>query len=128
LERKIREAILSLRMESRLGKAAILEIYLNKIFLGHGAYGVRAAASRYFDKHLDELTLAESALIAGLAQAPSRWSPVNNPELALRRRNLVLDDMVEAGYLEREQADAAQREPIVLADTRDPFRWRAPFY
>lgn len=128
IERKIREAILSVRMESRLGKPAILEIYLNKIFLGHGAYGVRAAASRYFDKHLDELTLAESALIAGLAQAPSRWSPVNNPELALRRRNLVLDDMVEAGYLEREQADAAQREPIVLADTRDPFRWRAPFY
>ncbi|HVI04014.1 MAG TPA: transglycosylase domain-containing protein, partial [Enhygromyxa sp.] len=128
LERKIREAILSVRMESRLGKAAILEIYLNKIFLGHGAYGVRAAASRYFDKHLDELTLAEAALIAGLAQAPSRWSPVNNPELAMRRRNLVLEDMVEAGYLAREQADAAQREPIVLASTRDPFRWRAPFY
>jgi penicillin-binding protein 1A len=128
IERKIREAILSLRMESRLGKSAILEIYLNKIFLGHGAYGVRAAASRYFDKQLDELTLAESALIAGLAQAPSRWSPVTNPELAMRRRNKVLGDMVEVGHLTAEQAEAASREPIVLASIRDPFRWRAPFY
>jgi penicillin-binding protein 1A len=128
LERKVREAILSVRIESRLGKAPILEIYLNKIFLGHGAYGVRAAASRYFDKHLDELTLAESALIAGLAQAPSRWSPVTNPELALRRRNLVLSDMVEAGYLDAKDANTASEEPIVLAELRDPFRWRAPFY
>lgn len=128
LERKVREAILSLHMESRVGKAAILEIYLNKIYLGHGAYGVRAAASRYFDKRLSELSLAESALVAGLAQAPSRWSPVSNPELALRRRNEVLMDMVEAGYIEHAQAEAAQAEPIVLASTRDPFRWRAPFY
>ncbi|WP_052548392.1 penicillin-binding protein 1A [Enhygromyxa salina] len=128
LERKVREAILSVRMESRVGKAPILEIYLNKIFLGHGAYGVRAAASRYFDKQLDELTLAESALIAGLAQAPSRWSPVSNPDLALRRRNEVLFDMVEAGYLDADQAKQASEEPIVLATLRDPFRWRAPFY
>jgi penicillin-binding protein 1A len=128
LERKFREAILAIRMESRVGKPAILEIYLNKIFLGHGAYGVRAAASRYFDKELDELSLAEVALIAGLAQAPSRWSPVSNPELALRRRNQVLTDMVEAGYLEPAVAEAARTEPIVLAGTRDVFRWRAPFY
>jgi penicillin-binding protein 1A len=128
LERKVREAILSVRMETELGKAAILEIYLNKIFLGYGAYGVGAAASRYFDKRLDELTLAESAMIAGLAQAPTRWSPVANPELALRRRNQVLVDMVEAGYLEPAEAEAASAEPIVLAELRDPFRWRAPFY
>jgi penicillin-binding protein 1A len=128
LERKFREAILAIRMESRVGKAAILEIYLNKIFLGHGAYGVRAAASRYFDKELDELSLAEVALIAGLAQAPSRWSPVSNPDLALRRRNQVLADMVEAGYLEPAKAEAAMTEAIVLAGSRDVFRWRAPFY
>jgi penicillin-binding protein 1A len=128
LERKVREAILAVRMESQLGKAAILEIYLNKIFLGYGAYGVGAAASRYFDKRLDELTLAESAMIAGLAQAPTRWSPVTHPDLALRRRNQVLGDMVEAGYLEPAEAEAASNEPIVLADLRDPFRWRAPFY
>jgi penicillin-binding protein 1A len=128
LERKIREAILSVRMESRLGKELILEIYLNKTFLGHGAYGVGAAASRYFDKRLDELTLAESALIAGLAQAPTRWSPLKNPELALRRRNQVLQDMVEAGYIDAAAAEAASAEPIVLAQLRDRFRWRAPFY
>lgn len=128
LDRKLREAILAIEMEATLGKNAILEIYLNKIFLGHGAYGVRAAASRYFDKELDELTLAESAMIAGLAQAPSRWSPVVNPELALRRRDVVLGDMVEAGYIEPAEAEAAMTETIVLAQLRDPFRWRAPFY
>ena len=128
LDRKVREAILSLRMESSLGKRAILEIYLNKIFLGHGAYGVRAAASAYFDKDLDELSLAEAAMIAGLAQAPSRWSPVSNPDFALRRRDEVLGDMVEAGYLTEAEAAEAKAEPIVLAETRDPFRWRAPFY
>ena len=128
LARKVREAILALRMESRLGKAKILEIYLNKIFLGHGAYGVRAAASRYFDKDLDELSLAECALIAGLAQAPSRWSPVANPELAQRRRDIVLRDMVEAGYIDEAEAEVAAREAIKLAHIRDPFRWRAPFF
>ena len=128
LERKVREAILSLRMESRIGKDIILEIYLNKIFLGHGAYGVGAAASRYFDKRLDELTIAESAMIAGLAQAPSRWSPVANPTLAKRRRDEVLGDMVEAGYLDPERAALAKAEQISLTKLRDPFRWRAPFY
>ncbi len=128
IDRKLREAILAIRMESRLGKATILEIYLNKIFLGHGAYGVRAAASRYFDKSLDELTLAECALIAGLAQAPSRWSPVVDPQAALRRRAQVLGDMAEFGYIDAGQADKAAAEPIVLAELRDPFRFRAPFY
>lgn len=128
IDRKLREAILAIRMESRLGKATILEIYLNKIFLGHGAYGVRAAASRYFDKSLEELTLAECALIAGLAQAPSRWSPVVDPEAALRRRAQVLGDMVEFGYIDAAQAEQAAAEPIVLAELRDPFRFRAPFY
>lgn len=128
IDRKLREAILALRIESQLGKATILEIYLNKIFLGHGAYGVRAAASRYFDKSLDELTLAECALIAGLAQAPSRWSPVVSPDAALRRRTQVLGDMVEFGYIDAAQAERANAEPIVLAQQRDVFRFRAPFY
>src|SRR5690606_12322556 len=83
ISRKLREAILSVRMESRLTKEQILEIYLNKIFLGHGAYGVAAAASRYFGKELSELTLAECALVAGLARAPSRYSPVSSPDRAL---------------------------------------------
>lgn len=129
LTRKLREAILSVRMESRLSKPQILEIYLNKIFLGQGAYGVAAAASRYFDKPLEDLSLAECALIAGLARAPSRYSPVGHPERALRRRGVVLHDMVEAGYIDAAQRDAAQAEPVVLAGDRpDPFRARAPYY
>jgi penicillin-binding protein 1A len=128
LERKLREAILSLRLEARLGKERILEIYLNKIFLGHGAYGVSAAASRYFDKSLDELTLAESALVAGLARAPSRYSPTTNTEAAIARRAVVLTDMVEAGYITQEERDVAAAEPLALAKIRDPFRWRDPFY
>jgi penicillin-binding protein 1A len=128
LSRKLREAILSLRLEAHLGKPRILEIYLNKIFLGHGAYGVSAAASRYFDKKLPELTLAECALIAGLARAPSRYSPTNSPEQAMERRAVVLQDMVEAGYITPEERDEAAAEPLSLTSTRDPFRWRAPFY
>lgn len=128
LDRKLREAILSVRIESRLGKRRILEIYLNKIFLGHGAYGVAAAASRYFGKDLDELSLADAAMIAGLARAPSRYSPVTSPERALARRRVVLQDMVEAGYITGEQRDAAIAEPLRLVAPVDVFRLRAPFY
>lgn len=128
LTRKIREAILSVRVESTLSKEDILEIYLNKIFYGHGAYGVASAASRYFGKELDELTLAECALIAGLARAPSRYSPVSNPERAKKRRAVVLQDMVEAGYIDAAQRDAANEEPIALVSKPDVFRARAPHY
>ncbi|TPV92273.1 MAG: PBP1A family penicillin-binding protein [Myxococcales bacterium FL481] len=128
LARKVREAILSLRMESQLGKAKIFEIYINKIFLGQGAYGVAAAAERYFDKPLAELTLAESALIAGLARAPSRYSPSRSVDVARARRAVVLQDMVEAGYIDDASRAAADAEPIRLAEHRDPFRWRAPYY
>jgi len=128
LDRKLREALLSVKMESRLGKRRILEIYLNKIFLGHGAYGVAAAASRYFGKDLAELSLAESALIAGMARAPSRYSPVLNQERALARRKVVLQDMVEAGFITPEQRDAAVAEPLQLVAPVDVFRLRAPYY
>ena len=128
LDRKLREAILSLRLESRLGKERILEIYLNKIFLGHGAYGVAAAASRYFGKRLDELTLAECALIAGLARAPSRYSPVSSPENAQKRRAVVLQTMVDAGYITADERDRARDEPLVLASQPDVFRLRSPYY
>lgn len=129
LDRKLREALLSLRIEGRLGKWRILEIYLNKIFLGHGAYGVAAAASRYFGKELGDLTLAESALIAGLANAPSRYSPIASPELALKRRAVVLQDMVEAGAITPDERDAADNEPLRLATAPpDVFRLRAPYY
>lgn len=129
LDRKLREALLSLKIEGRLGKWRILEIYLNKIFLGHGAYGVAAAASRYFGKDLDELTLAECALIAGLARAPSRYSPIASPERALARRGVVLQNMVRAGYLSEEERDAAAGEPLHLSPAPpDVFRLRAPYF
>ncbi len=128
LARKIREAILAIKMESRLGKARILEIYLNKIFLGHGAYGVTAAASRYFDKRLDALTLDEAALIAGLARAPSRYSPVAHRERAKARRDVVLQDMVEAGYVTEAEREVATTQPIALATPPDVFRLRAPYF
>ncbi len=128
LDRKLREALLSLRIESHLDKHAILEIYLNKIFLGHGAYGVAAAASRYFGKELDELTLGESALIAGLARAPSRYSPVTSPERALARRSVVLRNMVDAGYIDADARAAAEAEPLQLVTPVDVFRVRLPYY
>lgn len=128
IERKIVEAILAIRLESRLGKRKILEYYLNKIFLGNGAYGVAAAASRYFGKQLDELSLAESALIAGLARAPSRYSPTANPKLAQHRRSVVLQTMVDAGFITDEQRDTANDEAIVIVHRDDPFRVRAPHF
>lgn len=128
IARKLREAILSVRIEARLSKPQILEIYLNKIFLGHGAYGVAAAASRYFDKPLSDLTLAECALIAGLARAPSRYSPVVSMDAAIARRAVVLQDMVEAGYIDADARDAAAAEEIRLAEHPDLFRTRSPYY
>lgn len=128
IARKIREAILSARIEARLSKPEILEIYLNKIFLGHGAHGVAAAASRYFGKELSELTLAECALIAGLARAPSRYNPASHPERALARRAVVLQDMVEAQAITPTQRDQAIDEPLHLVSKPDVFRDRAPYF
>jgi len=128
ISRKLREAILSVHMEAQMSKSQVLEIYLNKIFLGHGAYGVGAAASLYFGKALSELTLGECALIAGLARAPSRDSPVSDADRARERRAIVLEDMVEAGYISGEERDAAAAEPIILVTKLDVFRARAPYY
>jgi penicillin-binding protein 1A len=91
-------------------KAEILELYLNRIFLGNGAYGISAAARRYFDKRLDQLTLPEMALIAGLARAPSRYNPFQRPERALKRRNVVLARMMEQGYISKKRYQAALRQ------------------
>src|SRR2546430_531463 len=90
LSRKAKEAITARRLEATYSKKAILAVYLNQIYLGDGAFGVRAAARRYFRKELDQLTLAECALIAGLAQAPSAYSPIHRPKVAMERRNVVL--------------------------------------
>src|SRR6185295_18755254 len=97
LSRKGKEAIVARRLEARYSKRAILAVYLNHIYLGAGAWGVAAAAHRYFQKNLDQLTLAECALIAGLAKAPTAFSPIRSIKLATDRRNVVLDKIALAG-------------------------------
>jgi len=105
--RKFREAILAWRMERHLTKEEILYLYLNQIFLGHGAYGVQAAAENYFDKNVEDLTLAECAMVAGLPQAPSSYSPYRHYDRAKKRQKYVLGRMVEEGYITQEEADEA---------------------
>jgi penicillin-binding protein 1A len=120
LTRKVREAILALRIEGAMPKGRILEIYLNEIFLGQQAYGVAAAAQGYFNKSLDELTLSETAFLAALPKAPNNLNPVRFPEAARARRDYVLTRMVEDGYVTAEDAEAARAEPIVPRPTRRP--------
>lgn len=119
LTRKLREAVLAVRLDRRFSKDEILEAYLNKVYLGEGAYGVEAAAQKYFGKSAKELTLAESAMIAGLARGPSLYSPYNDLEAALRRRSVVLQGMVEQGFITAEEKRAAQAEPLALAPRRE---------
>jgi penicillin-binding protein 1A len=112
LRRKLREIILSLRMEQEFSKQEILTLYLNKIFLGERAYGVGAAAEVYYGKPLSELSLGQIATIAGLPKAPSTLNPVTNPERAQQRRAYVLRRMLEKGFITPAQHDAAVAEPI----------------
>jgi penicillin-binding protein 1A len=112
--RKFREAILAYRMEKALSKEEILHLYLNQIFLGHGAYGIQAAAENYFAKDVEELTLAECALVAGLPQAPSRYSPYRHYSRAKDRQRYVLGRMVDEGFITPEQAAEAEKEEIKI--------------
>jgi penicillin-binding protein 1A len=109
--RKVKEAFLALKVERKLDKDQILELYLNKIFLGHRAYGVGAAAEVYYGKSTNQLSLAQSAMIAALPKAPSRINPITSPERALERRNYVLNRMLELGYIDKPRHDAALKEP-----------------
>lgn len=113
-ERKIKEAILAFRIETALSKDRILELYLNEIFLGASSYGVAAAALNYFNKSLEELTIAEAAFLAGLPKAPSKYNPKSNYEAAKARRDWVITRMYEERLITREEALAAKAEPIVL--------------
>ncbi|MCG5493532.1 penicillin-binding protein 1A [Ectothiorhodospira variabilis] len=110
--RKITEIFVAMRIERELSKDEILELYLNKIFLGQRAYGVGAAAQIYYGKALDELTLPQIAMIAGLPQAPSAANPVTNPRRATARRNYVLGRMHDLGYISTEDFEAARQAPI----------------
>jgi penicillin-binding protein 1A len=119
LERKVKEALIAIKMERVLSKDRILELYLNEIYLGGGAYGVAAAALNDFNKPLDQLDVAEAAYLAALPKAPNNYNPERNPEAARDRRDWVIDRMVEAGFITQQQGDAAKAEPIVL-HRRDP--------
>ena len=118
-ERKIKEIILATRLEITLDKDEILELYLNEIFLGQNSYGVTAAAQVYFGKSLDEVTLAEAAYLAALPQAPSVLHPVREKPRAIARRNYVLDQMAENGYITREVAEAAKAEDLLTVQSGD---------
>ena len=128
LTRKAKEAIVARRLERIYSKKAILSVYLNHIYLGNGAYGVKAAALRYFSKKLDELDIGEMATIAGLAQAPSFYSPVSHPKRATERRNEILDKMARYGFLPEEEARTWREKPLVLRPYRDIFGDRLPYY
>ena len=126
--RKIREAILAFKIEKYLSKDEILFLYLNQIYLGHGAYGVAAAAEDYFGKPVEELTLAESALLAGLPQAPSKNSPYNHPEQAKRRQAYVLHRMVEGGFISYGELMKTLQAPIRLESSKNPFIEKAAYF
>src|SRR5262249_37862912 len=128
IERKIKEILLATRIEAALPKDRILELYLNEIYLGSGAYGVAAAALTYFNKSLDELTLGEAAFLAGLPKAPNRYSPARYPQAAQARRDWVLDRMVEDGGTTEGQAAQGKAGPLELHHREAAEQARAPYF
>ncbi len=126
-KRKLKEAVLALRMEKHLSKEEILRLYLNQIYLGHGAYGVGMAAEIYFRKKVGELNLAESSLLAGLPQAPSRFSPIYNPKKAKERQIYVLQRMVEESYIDKPTAEEIKNTPLKVF-VRGKYHEKAPYY
>ena len=128
-DRKIKEIIIASRIEKSIPKDKILEMYVNNVYLGSGAYGVESAAETYFNKKLSKCSLSELALIAGLPQAPSVYSPFNNMDLAVKRRNQVLQRMYKMRYITKEQYEQAKEEKVVL--TKVPTFYttnKAPYF
>lgn len=128
LVRKIREAILARRLENALTKEEILYLYLNNVYLGHHAYGVEAAAENYFRKDVRDLSLAQMALIAGLPQAPSAFSPFEHPEAARHRRSYVLRRMLEEGMISKQEHQEAEAAVIEVFPVEDIFHHFAPYF
>ncbi|MBF0160815.1 MAG: transglycosylase domain-containing protein, partial [Magnetococcales bacterium] len=128
IDRKIKEIILALRIEREFTKEEILELYVNQIYLGAGAYGVGAAARIYFDRDVSELTLGQMAMLAGLPKAPNHYSPWRYPDNAQKRQRLVLNRMAEVGFITQAEADAAAAEPLGLARPQEPLESVAPHY
>tara|TARA_B100001057_G_scaffold180558_1_gene181252 strand:- start:849 stop:3185 length:2337 start_codon:yes stop_codon:yes gene_type:complete len=128
LNRKIKEAILAFRIERALSKERILELYLNQIYLGSGAYGVAAASLEYFDKSIRDLNYSEAALLAALPKAPSRYNPYKDKVLAKFRRNLVLKNLYENNYLTNEWYEKLKKEEINLKKTKKIYLEDAQYY
>jgi penicillin-binding protein 1A len=126
-ERKIKEILLSVKLEQQLSKDQILNLYLNHIYLGSGAYGVAAAAKEYFGKDVSALSVAEAAMLAGLPQAPSRYSPFRHWPRAKARQTYVLNRMYDDGMITREQHDQALAQPLALATRQGSFV-AAPYF
>ena len=115
LKRKVQEVFLALQLERQYTKQEILELYMNQIYFGQGAYGVQAAARTYFGKDAKDLTLNECAMLAGIPKSPNYYSPVNNMDAATERKAVVLDQMVKYGYISDSEAAAAKKEPLHIA-------------
>ena len=125
VKRKIQEAILSIMVEHRYSKGEILEMYLNKVYFGNGAYGIQSAARTYFNKNADQLTLSQSAFLAGLLKAPNYYSL---PEKAADRRNVVLDTMLKYGFISQEQADEAEKESLNIEEGLKKNLYPYPYF
>ncbi len=119
IERKIKEAILSFRIERAFSKDRILELYLNEIYLGFGSYGVAAAALNYFNKSMDELTIAETAFLAALPKAPNNYNPLTKTKAAVERRNWVVRRMLEDGVIKPSEADNAMDQPLIVEKRKE---------
>ena len=128
-DRKLKELFIAARIEKTISKDQILEMYMNNVYLGAGAYGVEGAAQIYFDKHLKNCDLAELALIAGLPQAPSVYNPFNNMDLAVQRRNQVLTRMYKMRYITKEEYEKAKKEKVHLAKVPQFYTTnKAPYF
>ncbi len=116
--RKLKEAILAFRLEKNLTKEEIIELYLNKIYFGHGAYGVEMAARTYFGKPVSDINLAEAALLSGLVKAPSKFSPYSDLDKAKERQYIVLNRMLDEGYITKDDVEKAYKQPLHLSSMR----------
>ncbi|MCD8500592.1 MAG: PBP1A family penicillin-binding protein [Bacillaceae bacterium] len=116
--RKTKEVLIAVNLERKYSKEEILEMYLNRIYFGHGVYGIQAASTLFFNKNVSELSVDEAALLAGLPKAPNTYSPLNHPELSIQRRNLVLSVMEQRGYLSAEEVVSLQRKSLKMDPNR----------
>lgn len=128
IDRKLKEAILSYEIEKKLTKDQILELYLNQIFFGNSAYGIKAASRLYFQKELDQLSIAEAAMLAGLPKAPSRYSPLTQFDRAKNRQLYVLKQMVESGFISESEAREARKEELKVFRATQQNIYHAAYY